>query len=311
MEADRMTTTEQNNRSEPGTGAEGSPCTICRSAETRPFRWGTYHLNLAPPLEVVRCLSCGLLYMSPRPDEKTRSRMLSGIIPKNLSAYGRRTAEYVEADRTRATLFRDRLAEVGRLLPDAAHPMCILDIGTSGGTFLSEAQALGHTAVGLEPAMDGALVAASRGLYVCGGVAEQLPFPSNTFDLVHAHHVFEHLSDPLAAVIEAHRVLKPGGLIYVEVPNQLANIMFLRDRIFRRISQRPRDKRSIHHLWFFSQPTLRLLFERGGLARTTVSNGYGAAWPPKGRRKPVAYATRAVGTLIGGGPFVRAYGWKL
>ena len=42
-----------------------------------------------------------------------------------------------------------------------------------------------------------------------------LPFPDGSFDVVHAHQVLHHLGDPVAALGEARRVLRPGGLLAV------------------------------------------------------------------------------------------------
>jgi ubiquinone/menaquinone biosynthesis C-methylase UbiE len=42
-----------------------------------------------------------------------------------------------------------------------------------------------------------------------------LDFPDSSFDVVHAHQVLQHLSDPVRALEEAKRVLKPGGLLAV------------------------------------------------------------------------------------------------
>ena len=48
--------------------------------------------------------------------------------------------------------------------------------------------------------------------------AQQIPFEDETFDAVVAQAVLEHVSDPIRAVEEIWRVLKPGGLIYAETP---------------------------------------------------------------------------------------------
>ncbi|GMA25347.1 hypothetical protein GCM10025864_31060 [Luteimicrobium album] len=45
--------------------------------------------------------------------------------------------------------------------------------------------------------------------------AYELPFDDDTFDVVHAHQLLQHLSDPVAALREMHRVAKPGGLVAV------------------------------------------------------------------------------------------------
>lgn len=50
--------------------------------------------------------------------------------------------------------------------------------------------------------------------------AERLDFPDNTFDIVFAHEVLEHVQDDKKAVSEAIRVLKPGGKFIVFTPNR-------------------------------------------------------------------------------------------
>ncbi len=51
------------------------------------------------------------------------------------------------------------------------------------------------------------------------GVAEALPFPNDTFDVVYSNAVLEHVQDPLKAMDEMARVLKPGGVMLTHVPN--------------------------------------------------------------------------------------------
>lgn len=45
------------------------------------------------------------------------------------------------------------------------------------------------------------------------------PFADNEFDIIIAEHVLEHLGNLIQIVEELHRILKPGGLLYVEVPH--------------------------------------------------------------------------------------------
>ncbi len=53
------------------------------------------------------------------------------------------------------------------------------------------------------------------------GVVEQLPFDDDTFDLVTAYSFLDHLADHVAMIREAFRVLKPGGMLYVDlIPNR-------------------------------------------------------------------------------------------
>jgi ubiquinone/menaquinone biosynthesis C-methylase UbiE len=53
------------------------------------------------------------------------------------------------------------------------------------------------------------------------GVVESLPFPDGWFDLVTAYSVFHHLADHRPALAETARVLRPGGVLYVDLePNR-------------------------------------------------------------------------------------------
>ena len=53
------------------------------------------------------------------------------------------------------------------------------------------------------------------------GVAEDLPFADDSFDLVTAYSVFHHLADHRPALAEIARVLRPGGVLYVDLePNR-------------------------------------------------------------------------------------------
>ena len=45
------------------------------------------------------------------------------------------------------------------------------------------------------------------------------PFKDNSIDEIHCYHVLEHLHDPLKKLEELHRILKPGGVIYIRVPH--------------------------------------------------------------------------------------------
>ena len=57
---------------------------------------------------------------------------------------------------------------------------------------------------------------------VVDGTGEALPFHDETFDIAYSANVLEHTSDPERVLLEAMRVLKPGGLLHMEMPNYLS-----------------------------------------------------------------------------------------
>jgi SAM-dependent methyltransferase len=94
----------------------------------------------------------------------------------------------------------------------------ILDAGCGSGRTLEELVDYG-TVSGLELSPDAADVARGRG---CGevqvGRLEELPWPSDNFDLITCLDVIEHVPDDRAALRELRRVSNPGGWLLATVP---------------------------------------------------------------------------------------------
>ena len=110
----------------------------------------------------------------------------------------------------------------------------LLEIGSGFGVSLAVMlKQFAVDAYGIEPASQG-----FDASYICArevlsandldpsrlidAVGESIPFPDRTFDVVYSNNVLEHTSDPAKVLSEAVRVLKPGGKLYIEVPNYLA-----------------------------------------------------------------------------------------
>jgi SAM-dependent methyltransferase len=72
------------------------------------------------------------------------------------------------------------------------------------------------------------------------GDAHALGFEDNRFDVVYCRYVLEHLAGPLQALREMYRVLKPGGRVFVQENNILANVLYPEcprfDALWRRFS---------------------------------------------------------------------------
>lgn len=60
--------------------------------------------------------------------------------------------------------------------------------------------------------------------FVCGR-AEELPLASGSADIVFSSYVFEHVQDRATAARETHRILRPGGLAVVLVPNLMETVL--------------------------------------------------------------------------------------
>ena len=121
---------------------------------------------------------------------------------------------------------RTRTAEnsAAYLLPHLRPGLSLLDIGSGPGTItvdLAERVAPGQlTAVELTEAALAVTRAEveRRGLHsarLVTGDVHELPFPPDSFDVVHAHQVLQHVADPVTALREMVRVCRPGGVVAV------------------------------------------------------------------------------------------------
>lgn len=94
----------------------------------------------------------------------------------------------------------------------------ILDVGCGSGATLQVLEDYGYT-IGLDPYPSAIALSKRRGLtHLVVGDATQLPYDKQTFDLVTALDVVEHIADDEAALREFHRVLAPDGQLLVTVP---------------------------------------------------------------------------------------------
>jgi SAM-dependent methyltransferase len=96
----------------------------------------------------------------------------------------------------------------------------VLDLGCRTGA-LTQHYAEGNTVVGVDVDRSALEQAEARLRIetVWTDVEEELPFPDNSFDVVVAGELLEHLADPGAVVAHVRRVLRPGGRFVGSVPN--------------------------------------------------------------------------------------------
>ncbi len=109
-------------------------------------------------------------------------------------------------------LYRALVAE--RVTPETR----LLDIGCGSTAFMKEVYGRTPHTYGIDP--DARALEQNNVLsHLAVGVAEALPFPDATLDLVTMAWVIEHLKDPQKAFREILRVLRPGGSVVFLTPN--------------------------------------------------------------------------------------------
>ncbi|MDO8427027.1 MAG: class I SAM-dependent methyltransferase [Deltaproteobacteria bacterium] len=150
----------------------------------------------------------------------------------------------------------------------------ILDVGCGRADFLLLMKERGWETSGLE--LDKRIEGRGKktGMDLRFGTLDTVKFPDSHFDAVTFWHVFEHIRRPEAALAECRRVLKPGGVLVIAVPNI--------DSVQAKMS----GKNWFHldppfHLYHYSAKNLTMLLDKSGFEAATVRH-YSFEYNPYG-----------------------------
>jgi trans-aconitate methyltransferase len=182
-----------------------------------------------------------------------------------------------------------------------------LDIGCGNGAFLLSARESGWQPQGLDNSETARELLAPTGIDVC--VADAVEFLGQhpaSFDFIHMNHSLEHIPQAAETVLAARAALLPGGLLYVEVPNEFDNLVY---RVLELVGRKKKHgsllgrskpaREPSPHLYFFNKKSLTKLAARAGFSSFKVHAR---------RREPLelnaAEAAASLSAVLGAGPFL-------
>jgi SAM-dependent methyltransferase len=207
-------------------------------------------------LVIARCGRCGLVYTRRRlPDSQGHYH---GSVEAGLAKYG--DVFDGVAPHGRDVNYEEHLD----LLESLTAPGDLLDVGTHCGFFLRKARARGWRVLGLEPSPSSAQLAREQfGLDVKTATLEDAHLPDASFDVVTLVDVFEHVGAPRPLLAEVRRVLRPGGRVFVKVPN--VRYVLLKHHTLRRVPGLLDDVFDAReHLVYYSDATLASILRTCG-----------------------------------------------
>lgn len=200
------------------------------------------------------CAACGTHYLDPRPNQESIDRAYAAYLTHEAPASPHPPASKPSFDErfkcvlralangyrnarwgTRFTpemplgryvvpcipFLRDALLQQMRNLPRCPGPDArLLDVGCGNGGFLELARSAGWSVQGMD--FDAAAVATARGLGLDiqqGGLELLQRSDAGSFAWISFSHVLEHVHAPLSWLRELHRLIKPGGTLWLQTPN--------------------------------------------------------------------------------------------
>lgn len=248
--------------------------------------------GIAPGLwELQRCLDCESAFLDPRPTPESIGLAYQGYYTHDAEDHpivrrrgrlrtllhdmvnGYQNARY-GTSRTPALGAGKLLLPFLPSLRAAADAECrhlsrlpesggrLLDVGCGNGGFLSLAQQAGWTVQGIDFDQGAVQAARSRGLDVSCGDIDSLDGLEQAFDVITLSHVIEHVHAPLDMLARLYRLLRPGGILWLETPN-------LHSAGARRYGKAWRDLDPPRHLVLFNRTSLVTALRQAGFHSIT------------------------------------------
>lgn len=211
----------------------------------------------------VKCVRCGMLYINPQLDD---AKILSQYRALPSQKYWVEVLQSPPQLAYDTKKFRLALEDISLF----AEPGRLLDVGCSLGIFLDIARKKGWEVHGVELNRRARKVAKEKfGLELIDKPLHELDFEDGYFDVITLWEVLEHLTDPNAILRECRRLMRPGGMLVVLVPNC--------DSLAVRIMHEKSSTFGWGHLWYFTPGCLNRLLESHGFTVFKTSTELGEA----------------------------------
>lgn len=221
-----------------------------------------HYLFSTAEFRVVRCADCSLLFLNPQPSDADLAQIYRAdyFLGSDTEAGRQAVSEMKQAT---ARLYLEEICRYagrqnGRLL----------EVGCGDGDFLAVAEAAGWQVTGVEyspAACEQARRRLKNGEVHCGELS-QVGLPAEQFDLCVLSDVIEHVRNPLEFLRVIHRLLKPGGAVFIATPDiDSWSARFLKQKWM---------EFKAEHLTYFGRQTIQTALAKTGFREVIVQPGW-------------------------------------
>ncbi|MGE5437067.1 MAG: class I SAM-dependent methyltransferase [Syntrophothermus sp.] len=219
--------------------------------------------------KVVQCTDCSAYYVNPSIDFTDKQW---GMLYNN-EYFGENT-EWFEKQRTRE-LF-ERLSKIEKLL-GKNKDIRLLDIGAGEGRTLLEGANRGWDVTGIDIVDNRRSNAKSEKIKFIKAKFLEYELPENYYDIIYIDSVLEHVLKPIDYLEKAKKILRPGGIIYVGVPNEdslFNSIKYFSYKVTGKseITEKIRPFDSPYHIIGFNKKSLNYSVTKTGLKVKLLEN---------------------------------------
>jgi len=232
-------------------------CEICsnnESSEYMQIREYNQYYNISDDMlfRLMNCTACDHYWIADRLSREELNDIYNAGMYRAFNSYF--SAEKEARWRASACAFVDSI--VDRVKPNGK----LLEIGASFGYLINEAKRRGFDVKGIEPSAKASMYARQHlGLDVTNTTIENFKInESDRFDVIVLISVLEHVYDLKATMIGISKMLKPGGMLFIEVPtiNSISFKLKGKRYIEKLIKNKTGIFHPVEHVRYFTQRSL-------------------------------------------------------
>ncbi len=210
------------------------------------------------PEQIVKCRRCDLMYVNPRLDNESLKKIYSEeYFLVDLEKVGVDYPAYADYIGDEPVIMKSMLRRTRKVEKYARTKGLLLDVGCAAGFSLLAAEQRGWKAQGIEFSQFCVDYAKSRNLNVHHGSLDDFEAEDESFDAVTMWDYLEHSTDPVGNLRTCNKLLKPGGVIVLSIPN-------VDSWSYRLLKEKWIGFKNIEHFYFYSRKTIAKVAELAG-----------------------------------------------
>ena len=243
-------------------------CPLCQKDVSRDFPiWYSFQKRR---YKGKQCSACSFVFLHPRlTTDELRVLYSDEYFLHDGADFGAHSATDYETAALRGSVkFPEILGWIKRFKPSGA----FFEVGCGMGYFLRYAQDKGYSVSGIEYAGLGVTACREKfGLDVQQSSLEDFSPPSSRFDVIFMGDVLEHLLQPLEMLRKARTMLKPSGIVALEVPSMFNSLTGrLAVAGYRLLRMQKKMSMPPYHVSEFTPATLRAMILKAGFREATI-----------------------------------------
>lgn len=243
-------------------------CPLCHQTDERDFP--IFYEFDQKRFHARQCLHCSFVYLDPRLTTEELKLLYSDeyFLHDGADFGAHSPSDYETAAIKGSVKFPEILRSIQRYKSSGE----FFEIGCGMGYFLNFARKNGYHVSGIEYAELGVQTCRTKfGLDVQRGSFEDLPAQAEHYDVIFMGDVLEHLVQPLDMVRKSYAMLRPSGVLAMEVPsmfNSLAGRLAVTG--MRMLGTKKKMGMPPYHVNEFTPKTLRAIIERAGFKHCAI-----------------------------------------